>query len=183
MRRQILIVENATLRIASNDPDEGTKDIPLTGFSTAPDIQLSATSHNYGNVDMGSFADWVLVIHNVGNQDLTVSNISSNNGDFEITSPASFPVVVSASGNIDVTIRFTPSAGGTRTATVTISSEDILYTMSLLLSQPRLASLATSSSAGTVPRPNASISSVPMRKPSIEVCASIPPRAAASKAV
>ncbi|UCE20327.1 MAG: choice-of-anchor D domain-containing protein [Gemmatimonadota bacterium] len=116
--------KNAILRITNNDPDEGTKDIPLSGFANAPDIELSATSHNYGNVNLGGFADWVLVVSNVGNKNLSVSNIVSNSADFVITSPVSFPVVIAASGNVNVTVRFTPSTGGTRVANLTITSND-----------------------------------------------------------
>ena len=116
--------KNAILRIASNDPDEGTKDIPLSGFGNAPDIQLSATSHNYGNVDLGDFADWVLVVNNVGNQNLIVNNIATNKVDFIVTSPTTFPVVINAAGNLNITIRFAPSAGGNRVANLTITSND-----------------------------------------------------------
>jgi hypothetical protein len=116
--------KTATLRITSNDPDEGTVDIPLSGFGNASDIQLSATSYNYGDVNMGGFADWILTVTNVGNQHLVLFNIISNNPDFVIVSPASFPDTIAAAGNLNVTIRFTPSVGGPRSATLTITSND-----------------------------------------------------------
>lgn len=116
--------KSAALRISSNDPDEGTKDVPLSGFGNTPDIQLSATSHDYGNIDMGGFDDWSFMVTNIGNQTLVLYNILSSNPDFAIISPAAFPANIPAAGNLSVTIRFTPSVAGPRSATITITSND-----------------------------------------------------------
>ncbi|MBI5384179.1 MAG: VCBS repeat-containing protein [Verrucomicrobia bacterium] len=62
------------------------------------------------------------VIANDGTSALTVSDITAG-GDFSIEG-LSLPASVPANGSANFTVRFSPSAAGTRTATVTISNDD-----------------------------------------------------------
>jgi len=88
-----------------------------------PNIDLSATSYDYGEVMFGDSVDWTLFIHNSGTSDLSVSDVSSENADFAVVSP-SFPQTVAPGDSIGALVRFTPSVLGERVDTLTIFSND-----------------------------------------------------------
>ncbi len=88
-----------------------------------PDIDLSATSYDYGEVMFGDSADWTLFIYNRGTSDLSVSDLTSENTDFAVVSP-SFPQTVDSEDSIGALVRFTPSELGERVDTLTIFSND-----------------------------------------------------------
>ena len=88
-----------------------------------PDIKLSATSHNSGTVQVGSYADWTFVISNEGTATLTVNKISSDNPIFTIPSPT-FPQNVSPEGSLSVKVRFTPTQANQYSGILTVSSND-----------------------------------------------------------
>lgn len=87
----------------------------------APDISLSATAHNFGDVQVGSSSAETLVVSNVGNADLEVSGISSSDAQFSIY-PTAF--TVAASGSQNVTVTFAPTSSGNKSATLTLASND-----------------------------------------------------------
>jgi hypothetical protein len=130
----------AAITIASDDSNEGTYVINLTGTGTAapePEINIKAAAANVasaGSVDFGSSilgtatAATTFTIENVGTADLTLSgtpvvSISGTDAaDFTIVQTSSSPVA--ASGTTSFTISFNPSATGSRTAAITISNND-----------------------------------------------------------
>lgn len=66
------------------------------------------------------------VMRNASLSNLTVANISvsgTNASDFSIVSP-SFPLIISSQNNEALTLQFTPGGAGTRTAQLTITSDD-----------------------------------------------------------
>lgn len=81
---------------------------------------------NFGSQALTTDTDITFDIENIGSADLDITSLAlsgANAGDFSIVSPAT-PFTVTT-GNIQtVTVRFTPSANGTRTATLTIDSND-----------------------------------------------------------
>ncbi|KPJ65499.1 MAG: hypothetical protein AMJ45_05125, partial [Syntrophobacter sp. DG_60] len=96
-----------------------------TPFALAePDIALSETSHDYGEVEIGSFSDWALSIQNQGDKTLSIKDIFSDNEDFIVISPCSFPQEVAPGQSIEVTIRFAPSAPEQIGGELTIISND-----------------------------------------------------------
>ncbi|MFQ6094047.1 MAG: choice-of-anchor D domain-containing protein, partial [bacterium] len=113
----------ATLTLTCDDPDEGTILLGVTGVGVAPDIQLSAISHDFGDVEVGTSEGWLLTLFNVGTVDLTVSTVSSDNEDFTVTFPP-FPQTIQPGGDLEVIISFVPSNVGERAASLTISSDD-----------------------------------------------------------
>jgi hypothetical protein len=83
-------LKNTTLRLTTNDPDENSVDVALGGTgTTAPEIEVSPTGHNYGAVVVNTTASRTFVVTNVGSADLHVSAASLIGGDigeFAITS-------------------------------------------------------------------------------------------------
>ena len=88
-----------------------------------PDIQLSANSHSFGDVQVGTHADWNLAISNIGDGVLKVDRVTSNDPAFTITS-SEFPWQIPSSGRLNVTVRFLPTEGKLYSGTLTIVSND-----------------------------------------------------------
>jgi hypothetical protein len=119
--------KSATLRLASNDPDENPLDAPLIGTGiTIPDISASPNPANYGGVLVGSYSDYTIVARNNGTGDLTVSSTTitgTHSGEFNIQSGgSSFTLSPGATRNI--VVRFSPSSAGSKNANLQISSND-----------------------------------------------------------
>jgi len=104
-------------------PNGGSSFTPNDGVSE-PDISLSETGHNYGQVEIGSYSDWTLVIENKGNGTLTIDDIYSDNADFGIVSPTSFPKDLCPGQGLEVEVRFSPSTEGEISGGLTIDSND-----------------------------------------------------------
>ncbi|MCB1157941.1 MAG: choice-of-anchor D domain-containing protein [Leptospiraceae bacterium] len=138
----------ATLTILSNDSDEGTFTIQLTGTGLGPEINLvqgstnlvSGTSYyDFGNQGNASSSEVItFTIQNTGNTDLVLSGSpvlsfsGANSSDFSIISQASSPVA--ASSNTTFSLQFTPSGLGQRQATLSIAnndSDESLYVINL----------------------------------------------------
>jgi type 1 fimbria pilin len=121
-------VQNGTLDITSDDPDEGLVSVPLTGNGVAtpePDITVSLLSLDYGDVVQGTSSDQIVTISNVGSADLTVTGLAISGGEFLLVSPPATPFTIVPGGTpVDVTVRFSPSAVGVQNGTLDITSDD-----------------------------------------------------------
>ena len=114
-----------TLRIVSNDADQGQVDLPMTGTGGQPTITTAIpNSGNFGNVCVGSFKDLPLTINNAGSCDLLVNNITSSSGDFVVPGVITYPIVVHPGDSVAVPIRFQPGTIGAKAGTITITSSD-----------------------------------------------------------
>lgn len=118
----------ATLTLASDDPDSPLV-VALSGTSTDPEINVKYSGTDYadgstiafGSVNTGSSQDFTITIENTGTGVLTVS-AAVGAGDWQLTSePAG---TVAAAGSTTLQVTFSPTAGGTRTATLTIENTD-----------------------------------------------------------
>ncbi|MCZ6633963.1 MAG: SUMF1/EgtB/PvdO family nonheme iron enzyme [bacterium] len=91
------------------------------GPPPAPEIDLSATSLDFGNVDTGQSSNLVLTVSNTGNALLTVSEIASSDGQFTVSGSA---FTIGGGASEVVTVTFTPGAAGGHSGTLTIGSDD-----------------------------------------------------------
>ncbi len=120
---------NAILNISSNDPDENPFQIQLGGYGTSPsvpDISANPTSWNYGNVTVGNYLEKTIVIKNDGTANLNVTATSltgTNATEFSISSGGG-AFTLAASATRDLIIRFTPASAGSKSASLSISSND-----------------------------------------------------------
>jgi hypothetical protein len=114
---------SGTLTITSDDPDEPTVQVTLSGAGVEPEIDLPVASLDFGEVMIGTTATASLQIHNVGGWPLTVSAISS--GDpFAPQPPPPPDVIIPAGGSAQVDVDFTPTLLGPAGGTLTITSDD-----------------------------------------------------------
>jgi len=145
-------LKTATIRVASDDPDQPQIDLTATCNAAAPNINATlADDGDFGDVCVGSERDLTLQLLNQGRCDLTISSITSGDSNFTVPLLPQLPIVLSPDANVDVPIRFAPDpaqACGTtaRTATITVASDD-----------PDTANLAVDVS-GTVPCPDVRVS-------------------------
>lgn len=125
---------STTLRIASNDPDQGFFDVPLTGNAVpTPEITvLNGTANltdggsvSYGSVTRGSYKTISFTIKNTGIANLSGIAASLSGGavgDYAITTAPATTLLPNATTTISVEL--TPKAAGLRATTLRIASND-----------------------------------------------------------
>ena len=120
------VVYTDSLTIHSNDPDEATVIVQVSGegWAGGPKIEVSDTLYDFGVVIIGNSTNWSdLWIKNVGDSTLEISGIIPSNAVFSIVSP-SFPATINSLDSLAVTVRFTPTDTIVYTDSLTIHSND-----------------------------------------------------------
>ena len=119
------ILEIATIRIVSNDPDAPIVDLAATGRRGAAAMATAiADAGSFGSVCIGSLVDRPLTINNNGLCPLQVLNITSSSAEFVAPSVVSYPLVVAPGDSLALPIRFQPTGFGAKTASFTLVSND-----------------------------------------------------------
>ncbi|MGO8791842.1 MAG: choice-of-anchor D domain-containing protein [Terriglobia bacterium] len=113
-------MQMVALKLASSGAPAGTAAAPVT---SGPAAGISATSLTFASQAIGvaSAAQTITVI-NIGSADLNIAAIAvtgANASDFAEVNTCLLPIV--AGGSCNIVILFTPSAVGTRTASLTIT--------------------------------------------------------------
>jgi photosystem II stability/assembly factor-like uncharacterized protein len=112
------------ITISSNDP-AGSHVVPVSGDVPAPKAGLIiADAGSFGNVCVGSFVDEPLIVTNSGKCALSITGISSSAPDFLAPEALSYPITVGPGDDLPVPIRFKPLGLGSKTATITVTSDD-----------------------------------------------------------
>ena len=118
----------------------------------APIVSLSATSLNFGNEALHKIsAPQYVTLSNTGSGALTINSISSTSNNYSQSSncPIS-PNTLPASASCVITIRFTPSAVGTRTGSITINDNAAGSPQAISLTGNGVVSIVTLSSTDVV---------------------------------
>jgi uncharacterized delta-60 repeat protein len=126
---------SAAIHIASNDADENPYDIQLTGAGTSPEVvveypagtglQDGVSVVTISATNVGSVGNITVTLRNTGTATLTGISISKDgdhSGDFGVSTPAT---VLNAGSSTTFTVSFMPTALGTRTAAIHITSNDL----------------------------------------------------------
>ncbi|MBM3329771.1 MAG: choice-of-anchor D domain-containing protein, partial [Calditrichaeota bacterium] len=114
----------ATLTIVSDDPDEGEVSVILTGSGItegAPDIELSADSHDFGEVPLFESGAFDLTIRNVGNDVLQIAGYAVTDEAF---SADLGELTLNPGGSQVVPVTFAPGEQRAYEATLTVFSDD-----------------------------------------------------------
>jgi hypothetical protein len=123
--------------------------VALTGTGTAPAVSFSTSSITFASQAVGSSSPVSgATLFNTGNALLSISSISitgANAGDFSQTNTCG--VSVAAGGSCNINVVFSPTAAGTRTATISIADNALGTPQSINLT-----------GTGTTGGPTASIS-------------------------
>jgi hypothetical protein len=116
--------KSATITVISNDPS-GPKKVRVSGDAGAPRLAVViADSGNFGHACVGSFADESVILSNSGHCTLSVLSIASASGEFLIPNVLSYPLTIAPGGSLEIPIRFQPTSFGTKSATLTVASDD-----------------------------------------------------------
>jgi len=115
------------LSVADSAPNS-PQIVSLTGTGMAPVAGVSPASLVFGNQAIGTtYGPETTTVSNIGNADLTISSVAisgANAGDFAVAPSGTACVAnaaVTAGSNCTVNVMFTPTAGGIRNATLTIT--------------------------------------------------------------
>jgi hypothetical protein len=129
-------LRTANISIANNDTNENPYDFAIQGTGSNQEIDIRGNSVSIIDGDTTpTTADWTdfsslattrtFTIFNTGNIALTIGTITingTNASDFTVTSPPA--TSVAANSNTTFIITFSPSAIGSRTATISIVNND-----------------------------------------------------------
>jgi len=111
--------------------DAGSKNylhnfIDLTSAGPAPEITVNPSSHDYGDVVVGSSAQQTFVVTNDGTANLDVSSttlVGTDGGQYEIDSGGG-SFTLTPGQNRNVLVSFNPSSLGTKNATLRFDTND-----------------------------------------------------------
>jgi hypothetical protein len=109
--------------ITSNDPDESEVLVPAHLHVTgAPDIALSRSALDFGELFVGAARPETVEVHNEGTDLLAVSAITASRADYQVDAAAGFTLPIGASRQVIVT--FSPLGAGPAPGTLTVHSND-----------------------------------------------------------
>jgi hypothetical protein len=119
---------NATLTVPSDDPSNLTVNVAVQANVGAPKaVTVIADTGNFGELcaDPSSYRDLPITINNSGSCTLTITGVSSSApADFETAQVLTFPMSVAPGGSTSIPIRFHPSSSGSKSAVITIATND-----------------------------------------------------------
>jgi len=114
--------------ISSDDPDDSTVTVSLSGVGTQPDIKASPSDLPFGDVVVGAHSDWQMAIHNLGTADLHIGTIGSPALPFSRVEGEGTCVngmtLSPGGGSCTLTIRFAPSTIGPFNSSFNVTSDD-----------------------------------------------------------
>ena len=118
----------ATLTITSDDTDEGTLDIALSGTGAQiPDISVDTTELDFGTIEPNATEDLVVTVTNAGNGALTVTAIGGADAlesPFSISSETCTAAPVAGGDDCAITVRFAPFVADAFSDSFSIESDD-----------------------------------------------------------
>ena len=98
-----------------------SKSFALQVQASVPTLAVSSGSVAFGNVTLSKTVTAALTLTSTGSSAVTVDSVSVSGTGFSI-SGAAFPVTLSSAKSIALTVTFAPTAAGTATGQLTISS-------------------------------------------------------------
>ncbi len=116
--------------IESDDPDEPTVEVPLTGTGIAPVIDVSPAEFDFGSLYIGCDAMQAFTISNIGNADLEVTGFEFNTGsaDFDFDDSedinGDLPWLLTAGASAEVSVEYVPFDEYDDLAYLTVQSTD-----------------------------------------------------------
>jgi len=117
-------ISTGSLSVSSNDPDQSTATVALSGKGTAPGISLSESSYDFGTIAVGNNSIKTITITNIGDASLIFGTISTSGAPFSISSDTCSGKTVAANGTCSLTTQFTPTGKGAFTGSLSIPSND-----------------------------------------------------------
>jgi hypothetical protein len=95
--------------------------IAVSGTGVAPSLSASPTSFSFGSINTGSTATNTLTLTNNGTVSVTVSSVTATGAAFTVTG-FTLPATLAAGQSVAGTVSFKPTAAGSATGSVAVSS-------------------------------------------------------------
>ncbi len=110
---------------SSNNTNAGVRPELMVTYTTPPDISVTPPSLAFGSVAVGktSTAQTVTILNSSGSN-LVIAAISSPDTEFVVLNGPTLPAVVPAGGNATFQARFAPDGIGSRSASISVASND-----------------------------------------------------------
>jgi len=116
--------QTATFQIDSDDPNTPAFQLTATGSEGSGTINVTG-SGSFGTASCsGTTPPQTLKINNVGTCNLNVSSATISCADFTLVNPGEFPASISPDSGLDVGVNFTPTSGGPKSCSLTITTDD-----------------------------------------------------------
>lgn len=118
-----------TLRVESDDPDEQYVDVPLSGALPEPDIVVTPTTYDFGDLAVGMFASTTFTVENIGAGPLHVSDLTfaATDSDLQLMDAGALttlPTTLDAGESTVLTVQYAPSAAGADEGSFEVFSDD-----------------------------------------------------------
>src|ERR1700733_3026369 len=115
--------DTGSLTISSNSASGSTITVSLSGTGTVanPQLTFSATTLSFGSVTVSSSATQSLTLSSTGTSAVTVNSASVSGTGFSLVG-GSFPVTLNPKQAQSLTVQFAPTASGSDTGSLTVSS-------------------------------------------------------------
>ncbi len=147
---------SGTLSITSNDPATPTMNVSLSGTgstSSFGQLQANPTSVSFGSVSTGSNATKPIILSNTGTAAVQISSIAASGAGFTVNG-ITVPFTLNAAATATLNAVFTPTAGGSASGGVTVTSNATNPTLTVPLTgtgaQPGLSIAPASFAYGSV---------------------------------
>ena len=106
----------------TSDGSNPSLTVPLSGSgASAGTLSANPTSLSFGSVQVGNSTSKSQTVTNSGGSDVTISGASSSAGAFSV-SGLSLPTTLSAGESVTFTVQFAPTAGGSASGSLTLTS-------------------------------------------------------------
>lgn len=121
---------SATVVVENNDPDEANAGVDLTAQGIAPMIELSPTADDFGTPYIGCDSVRPLVIKNIGNADLVVTDLSHLSASAELSYDAResvngpLPWTIAPNDTVTVDMLYAPIDAEEDSGFITVASND-----------------------------------------------------------
>lgn len=118
---------NTDVYINSNDPVHPTVTVHLTGNAVigGPHINITATSHDWGNRRKGAYSRWLLPVNNNGSQNLVITDLTVTDSSFVVDPSVTLPITLSPLQTVKIGLWFHPAEGLPYAGNLSIFSNDL----------------------------------------------------------
>ncbi len=116
----------ATTLTVTSDADNSPGTVSFTGTGVTPArLSVTPSSHDFGTVRTGSSSSTTITIANIGESDMRLSGLAFTGPAAGMSMPATpaLPATVVAGGSMDVRVTFSPSATGTVSGGLVVTSD------------------------------------------------------------
>jgi Abnormal spindle-like microcephaly-assoc'd, ASPM-SPD-2-Hydin len=116
-------IASGQITISSNSATGGTALVALGGTGTAanPQLTVSAMNLSFGSVTVNTATTQPLILTSTGTSPVTVNSAAITGAGFSILG-GSFPVTLNPGQTLTIQVQFSPTATGTASGQITISS-------------------------------------------------------------